>query len=130
MIGDNLPEPMKSNVSSALKGIAPAVVVSSNPTGVTPDESDESEAPTGVTSGAEIEGLEVAKKEKEPQSFVAMIDKLLSKVDPAAFIKLIEKLHSALPPPGQEVLEPFMAMLKEACAMKAQVFILVVIVFV
>jgi len=139
MIGDNLPEPMKSNVSSALKGIAPAVVVSSNPTGITPD--DESEAPTGVTSGAEVEDLEVtsgaevedlevAKKEKEPQSFVAMIDKLLSKVDPAAFIKLIEKLHSALPPPGQEVLEPFMAMLKEACAMKAQVCKLVVINFV
>jgi hypothetical protein len=77
-----------------------------------------------VSKGSEVAdgATDIVEEEKSKvQNFAEMIDNLLSKVDPAQFVKLVEKLNGALPPPGQEVLRPFMEMLVQACEVKAQI---------
>ena len=77
-----------------------------------------------VSNGSEVVAgaTDIVEEEKSKvQNFAEMIDNLLSKVDPAKFVKLVEKLNEALPPPGQEILRPFMEMLVQACEVKAQI---------
>lgn len=65
------------------------------------------------------EDSEEAEEEESP-NFIAMIDKVLSKVDPAKFLTMVEKLNDALPPPGQTVFKPLIDALQQACENKAK----------